>query len=289
VVDEPVDHRDGDGVVAEDLAPRAERLVAGDDQAGALVAAADEHEHQVGSLGVERDVADLVADQQRDPSSRRNSSSRRPWRWASARTATHSVAVRKSTRCPARQARVPKAIARWILPVPGGPSRITFSRAWRKSSLAEVLDHLLLHAALEGEVELLQGLVRWEAGGADPQPPAGGLARGQLGGEQRLGEAFIAPALLAGPVGEHGQRARRRQRFHRAEQVRELGAVAEVLAQGNAPHASYQRSDRYQLARRIAGTPRRLAEHRPRRTGAPGDRRNCPGEGFPLVVEASQE
>ena len=45
----------------------AERLVAGDDQAGALVAAADEHEHQVGGLGVERDVADFVDDQQRDP------------------------------------------------------------------------------------------------------------------------------------------------------------------------------------------------------------------------------
>ena len=32
VVDEPVDHRGGGDLVAEDLAPRAERLVAGDDQ-----------------------------------------------------------------------------------------------------------------------------------------------------------------------------------------------------------------------------------------------------------------
>jgi hypothetical protein len=32
VVDEPVDHRGGDHVVAEDLAPAAERFVAGDDQ-----------------------------------------------------------------------------------------------------------------------------------------------------------------------------------------------------------------------------------------------------------------
>jgi hypothetical protein len=64
-VDEAVDHRGRGCVVAEDLAPGAERLVAGDDQAGAFVAAADEHEHQVGGLGVERDVADLVTDQQR--------------------------------------------------------------------------------------------------------------------------------------------------------------------------------------------------------------------------------
>jgi len=66
VVDEPVDHRDGDGVVAEDLAPCAEWLIRGDDQAGVLVAAGDEHEHEVRGLRVERDVADLVADQQRD-------------------------------------------------------------------------------------------------------------------------------------------------------------------------------------------------------------------------------
>jgi hypothetical protein len=43
----------------------AERLVAGHDERGALVAAADELEEQVGGLGLERDVADLVDDQQR--------------------------------------------------------------------------------------------------------------------------------------------------------------------------------------------------------------------------------
>ena len=50
------------------ISPHArERLVAGDDHRRALVAAGDEHEHQARGLGVERDVADLVADQQRDP------------------------------------------------------------------------------------------------------------------------------------------------------------------------------------------------------------------------------
>jgi hypothetical protein len=66
VVDESVDHGGGGDVVAEDLAPAAERLVGGDDQAGAFVAAADEHEHQVRGLGVEWDVSHLVDDQQRD-------------------------------------------------------------------------------------------------------------------------------------------------------------------------------------------------------------------------------
>jgi hypothetical protein len=58
VMDEPVDHGCGDGVVAEDLAPAAEGLVGGDDDAGGLVAGGDELEEQAGGLGLERDVAD---------------------------------------------------------------------------------------------------------------------------------------------------------------------------------------------------------------------------------------
>ena len=65
MVDEPVDHRGGDGVVAEDLAPAAEGLVGGDDQGGAFVAGGDELEEQVRGFGFEGDVADLVDDQQR--------------------------------------------------------------------------------------------------------------------------------------------------------------------------------------------------------------------------------
>jgi site-specific DNA recombinase len=52
VVDEAVDHGGGDGV-AEDLAPPAEGLVAGDDEAGPFVAAGDGLEEQVGGLGLE--------------------------------------------------------------------------------------------------------------------------------------------------------------------------------------------------------------------------------------------
>jgi len=65
VVDEPVDHRGGDDVVAEDFAPATERFVGGDDQGGAFVAGGDELEEQVGGLGFEGDVADLVDDQHR--------------------------------------------------------------------------------------------------------------------------------------------------------------------------------------------------------------------------------
>ena len=134
VVDEAVDHRHGDGVVAEDLAPGREGLVGGDDQAGVLVAPGDEHEHEVGRLWVKGDVADLVADQERDALEALSSSSRRPRRWASASCATHSVAVLKQDALAGQASAVDIAIARCVLPVPGGPNRITFSRACRKSS-----------------------------------------------------------------------------------------------------------------------------------------------------------
>ena len=61
---------------------------------------------------------------------------------------------------------------------PRGPEQDHVLFGVQEVELAEVLDHLLLHAALEGEVELLQRLVRGEPGGTDPQPAAGGLPRG---------------------------------------------------------------------------------------------------------------
>jgi site-specific DNA recombinase len=65
VVNQAVDHGRGDDVVAEHLTPAAERFVGGHDQAGPLVARGHQLEEQVGSLGLERDVADLVDDEQR--------------------------------------------------------------------------------------------------------------------------------------------------------------------------------------------------------------------------------
>jgi hypothetical protein len=58
-VGEPVDHGGGDERVADDFAPAAEGLVAGDDDRGSFVAGGDELKEQVGGVGFEGDVADL--------------------------------------------------------------------------------------------------------------------------------------------------------------------------------------------------------------------------------------
>lgn len=110
VVDEGVDHRGGHGVVAEDLTPTLERFVAGHDHQSAFVAGRHELEDQVRGGRVERDVADLGE-------------------------ARHPFGGRRERDPPPGEARTYRvAIARWVLPVPGGPNSTTFSRPCRKSS-----------------------------------------------------------------------------------------------------------------------------------------------------------
>jgi hypothetical protein len=73
--------------------------------------------------------------------------------------------------------------------------------------LGEVGDLGAADRALEGEVEVVQGLDLGEAGGPDPGVAAVGLPGGHLLG-QDLGEVvLVVPALVAGLVGQGGGRA----------------------------------------------------------------------------------
>ena len=65
VVEEAIEDGRRDDGIAEDLAPRAEALVAGQDDGAALVATGDELEEEVGAVAIDRDVADLVDHEQR--------------------------------------------------------------------------------------------------------------------------------------------------------------------------------------------------------------------------------
>ena len=256
-MDEPVDHRGGDGLVAEDLAPGGEGLVAGDDQRGAFVAAGRRARTSGWRPGRRRGCSrPRRRSSSGVQSSRRSSSSRRPCRCASPRRATHSVAVAKATRWPARQARIPSAIARCVLPVPGGPEQDDVVFGGEEVELAEVQDERLLDGALEAEVELLERLAGGEAGLLDPaSPPCASLDATSVC-EQRLGEALVAPLLGPCALGQLRQRPRRRRRLQRPEQVAELGLSCVMPG-------SARRSGRAAAARPRA---------RPGRRAAPGAR-----------------
>ena len=226
VVNEPVDHRGGGDVVAEDLAPGAEGLVAGDDQRGAFVAAGDEHEHQVRGLRVERDVADLVDDQQRDPLQPVElcveaavalgvGEQRDPF----GRGAERDAVAGQAGADPERDREVGLAGA-------GRAEQDDVLLAGEEVELAEMQDGVALEAGLEGEVELLQRLARGEPRGLDPGLAAVAVAAVGLGLQQRGGELLVAPLLRAGAVGELGQRPGGGRRFELAKQMRELGRRA---------------------------------------------------------------
>ena len=67
MVHDAVDHRRGDGLVAEDVAPAGERQVAGQDERGVFVAGRDELEEQVRGVLLDGEVADLIDDDQWSP------------------------------------------------------------------------------------------------------------------------------------------------------------------------------------------------------------------------------
>jgi len=60
MVQQPVEDRTGDHGVAEDLAPRAQTLVAGQQDLPAMVAPTDEVVEEIRAQPINRDVADLA-------------------------------------------------------------------------------------------------------------------------------------------------------------------------------------------------------------------------------------
>ncbi len=54
----------GDHRIAEDFAPRAKTLIAGEQDRAAFIASTDELKEEIRALPIDRDVADLVDDQE---------------------------------------------------------------------------------------------------------------------------------------------------------------------------------------------------------------------------------
>jgi hypothetical protein len=95
---------------------------------------------------------------------------------------------------------MPSLMARWVLPVPGDPSKTTCSFATSRECM--VRDHVAGQTSGVVEVEGLRALAGWESRGPDPAFAAVGAAGGDLtlqAGDQVL---LMRPRLRAGPFGE---------------------------------------------------------------------------------------
>ena len=118
---------------------------------------------------------------------------------------------------------MPRPVARWVLPVPGGPRKTTFSRGGDEVEGAQVGDGVAFEAAGVLEVEVLQALAGGEPGGSDPAFAAVVLAGGHLtlqaGGQVLL----MGPGLGAGALGQPGHRLAQGWGLQRPGQERDLG------------------------------------------------------------------
>ncbi|PBC66310.1 DNA invertase Pin-like site-specific DNA recombinase [Streptomyces sp. TLI_235] len=223
VVDEPVDHGGGDGLVAEGLSPPSEGLVRGDDHAGSLVSVRDELEEQVRRLRLERDVADLVDHDQRVAAE------------------LDQLLLEPAGLVGCGEAVDPLGGGGERDPVAGlaGPHReaggqVRLAGAWRPQKngvlpgryevqCSQVTELLARHAPQMGDIEFLDGLDRGEAGGADAALAAVAVTGGDLAlqaGDQVLG---VGPGLGAGALRQALGGVQQRGSLHRAGEERQVG------------------------------------------------------------------
>src|SRR5215213_6526042 len=113
-----------------------------------------------------------------------------------------SASVENTTLWPAFTASTAKAVARWLLPVPGGPRRCTTSARSMNLSSASAEDAVAIERGLEGEVEALECFDRGEARHQERCLDAAVLAQGEFLDEDLVeGADAVDLALLDAPQG----------------------------------------------------------------------------------------
>jgi DNA invertase Pin-like site-specific DNA recombinase len=238
VVDEPVDHRGGDDLVAEYLSPPAERLIAGHDQGGPFIPGRDQLEEQVRGLGLERDVAHLVDDQ--------DGVAAQPGELGLQPSGVVGVGEPGDPLRGGGEGDPVPGLA-GADRQPGGQVRLSGAGRAQKHHVvaggdevqgAQVRDDLPLEAAGVAVVEVLQRLAGGEPGGPDPALPAVALAGRDLPLQARDQEFLMAPRLSPCPVGQPGHRLAQRRGFQRPGQERDLRGQVTARGLGGGHHAT---------------------------------------------------
>src|SRR2546426_181070 len=239
VMEHAVEDRRGDHAVAEDVAPTAEALVAGQDYRPALVAAADELEEKIGAGAVDREIADLVDDEQARDGVDLEPLLQAPLRGRfrergdqpGRRREEHAIAVLDGLES--------EADGQVGLPDAGWTEEDDILAVLDEVTAAQGLDLLLVERGLVAEVEGLQALHEGEARQVRPHRDVLGRLRGHFFSEERVEEVGVG-GLLRGGVLEEGLQAlpalEEPQPLHLLLQPLELRGAHAVTA--GAPSAS---------------------------------------------------
>ena len=200
VEDGACDHR----VAAEDLAPGTEAFVAGQDDAATFVAARDHLEEQIALQLVQRQVADLVEDQQArvrvglqlllEPVLVEGPCQR-----------GHQVVCAQEEHAPPGRRRLQaQSNAEHGLPCPGRADDQDVLPVLEEAQRGEVSHQTTVHRGLELEVELLEGLAVGKTGEAGEHvvtrvqhvPEAAGVGLEGVGGGEETWHGVAYPVFL---------------------------------------------------------------------------------------------
>ena len=197
-MEDPVQDGRGDHRVAEDLVPLGEAAVGGQDQGSLLVAAGDELEEQMRAVTVDRDVADLVDDEELglavklqtllDPVLGIGLGQGRDKRHGLGKVGPVAFGDRLDA----------QGHGQVSLPDARRAQEDDVLAISDKPALRELLDPLLVDRGLEGEVEALQGLDIGELGERRSDSDVLLLLGGHLLGEDLVQEVGIRDVVLGG-------------------------------------------------------------------------------------------
>ena len=149
---------------------------------------------QVAAARNDRQISDLVHDQERGPAKESDALAQLPFPFGLGESTDDVGEACEVTLRPAFTASTPRAVARWLLPVPGGPRKWITLVAIDEVELSKGENAVAVERRLEREVKAGEGLDGRELGHAKRHLDASVLAQRQF-----LGEQSITSNALASP------------------------------------------------------------------------------------------
>jgi len=123
LVGDPIQQRRGQGGVPKDLGPVPKSEIRGDDDRLFLMAFREYLKQQLGALLGEGDVSQFIDDQQTERSIAFHHSAQELFVSGFDQFIGQSTAGDEAGPYPCRQASMPRAVARWVFPVPLRPGK----------------------------------------------------------------------------------------------------------------------------------------------------------------------